>query len=160
MAGQHRYHIKHVRLVAFLVLVCLAAGLVRRVTSSSPHSSRSNWSTHRALVQPNLNPDLPITPRLGNRIQGRWEAVRASLGLPPLPHEAAELDSAADRPDVRRVSRFDLGNKRRADEPALRPQQPPLHFAADTRPSQPGGTLTPQHTDEDPHPPDSPYQQM
>ena len=136
MAGQHGHQTKHIRLVAFLVLLCLAAGLVRRVTlsprSSSSSSPRSNWSTHRGLVQPNLNLDLPA-PRL-NRIHGRWEAVRASLGLPPLSHEVVftpRPDSTpAGRPD-RRASRFDLGRKRQADEVARK--SPRLHFAPDKR---------------------------
>ncbi|KAF8556945.1 hypothetical protein OG21DRAFT_1482708 [Imleria badia] len=139
MAGQHGYQTKHIRLVAFLVLVCLAAGLVRRVMSSPRSSistsSRSNWSTHRdtELVQPNLNPDTDPQTLRPDRIHGRWEAVRASLGLPPLPHE----DGFAPGPDLRpagrpdkRASRFDLGRKRRADEAAR--QLPLLHFAPDT----------------------------
>jgi hypothetical protein len=142
MAGQHGYQTKHIRLVAFLVLVCLTAGLVRRVPLSPRSSSepRSNWSTHRGLVQPNLNPDPP-SPRL-DRIHGRWEAVRASLGLPPLSHEVVCTpgpDSAlTGRPD-KRASRFDLGRKRR-DEAAR--QLPWLHFAPNTRPAQPDDAET------------------
>lgn len=143
MAGQHGYQTKHFRLVSFLVLVCLAAGLVRRTTLSSRSSSlsspRSNWSTHRGLAQFNLNPDSPA-PR-PDRIHGRWKVVRESLGLPP-PHEVGFAPGSnsvlASRLDKRRASRFDLGRKRWADE-AARPQ---LHFASDTRAAQPDETET------------------
>ena len=130
---------KHTRLVAFLVLVCLTAGLVRRVPLF-PRSS-SSPPAHRWLVQPNLNTDPPI-PRL-NHIHGRWEAVRASLGLPPLAHEVVFTpgpDSALAGPPGKRASRFDLGRKRRADEAAR--QLPWLHFAPNTRPAQPDDVAT------------------
>ncbi|KAG8217252.1 hypothetical protein J3R82DRAFT_5343 [Butyriboletus roseoflavus] len=137
MAGQQGYQTKHVRLVAFLVLVCLAAGLARRVALSPLASPRPKWSTRsRELVQPNLNPDPP-TPRL-NRIHGRWEAVRLSLGLPPLPREVAfpaGPDSALSGRSNKGGSRFDLGRKRQAAR-----QLPRLHFAYDTRPAHPGET--------------------
>ncbi|KAI9568987.1 hypothetical protein HD554DRAFT_2171754 [Boletus coccyginus] len=139
MAGQHGYQTKHFRLVSFLVLVCLAAGLVRRTTLSSRSSSLS--STHRELAQFNLNPDSPA-PR-PDRIHGRWKVVRASLGLPP-PHEVVFAPGSnsvlASRLDKRRASRFDLGRKRWADEAAR--QLPQLHFASDTRAAQPDETET------------------
>ncbi|KAH0830319.1 hypothetical protein J3R83DRAFT_1689 [Lanmaoa asiatica] len=139
MAGQHGYQTKHIRLVAFLFLVCLAAGLVQRVTPfpRSPSSHRSNWPPRsRDLVQPNLNPGPP-TPH-PNRIYGRWEAVRASLGLPPLSREVVvtpQPDSTLLGRSNKRASRFDLGRKRREDEAAR--HLPRLHFAPDTRLAQP-----------------------
>ena len=145
MAGQHAHQTKHIRLVVFLVFVCLAAGLVRRVISSPQSSSsssslpRPSWSTRRELVQPNLNLD-PHTPR-PIRIHGRWETVRASLGLPPLPHKVAFAPGSDLAPAGRldkRVSRFDLGRKRRAN--GATPQLSPLHFAPDTRSSHPDET--------------------
>lgn len=130
MAGQHGYRTKQVRLVMLLILVCLAAGLVRRVTLFP----RFLPSTNRQLVQPSLNPDPP-TVHL-NPIHGRWEAVRASLGLPPLTHGVAlppGPDSALSSRSDKRASRFDLGSKRRAGEPTR--QLPRLHFAPDTQPA-------------------------
>lgn len=144
MAGQQGYKTKLTRLVAFLVFICLATVLVRRVTSFPPppslSSPRSSWSTRRPLSQPklNLNADPLIPQARPNPICGRWEAVRASLGLPPLPHEAAFIPppdpTLAGRPD-KRASCFDLGRKRQAEEPAR--QLPPLHFAPDLQPSKP-----------------------
>lgn len=136
MAGQQGHQTKHVRLVAFLVLLCLAAGLARRV-ALFPRSplARPDWSTHsREFVQPNLNSDPP-TPRL-NPIHGRWEAVRLSLGLPPLPRGAvfpSGPDPASPGRSNKRASRFDLDRKHWADEAAR--QIPRLHFAYDTRPA-------------------------
>ncbi|KAF8120955.1 hypothetical protein EV363DRAFT_1458439 [Boletus edulis] len=132
MAVHHGHQIKIIRLVALLILVCLAAELVRRVTlplhtstSSSPRSSF--WSTHPEPAQTYLNPNPPASRH--NRIHGRWAAVRASLGLPPVPREVVfslRSDAAlASRLD-KRASRFDLGRKRRADETR---QLPRLHFA-------------------------------
>ena len=71
-------------------------------------------------------------------MHGRWKAVRASLGLPPLTHGVVfppEPDSASSGRSDKRASRFDLGRRRREDEAARR--LPQLHFAPDTRPAPP-----------------------
>lgn len=150
MAGRHQYQTNHARLVALLLLLCIAAGVAPFSRSSSPSPSTPH---NRELVQPNLIPD-PSSPRL-NRIHGRWEAVRASLGLLPLPHRVVFTpgpdSTLPGRPD-KRASRFDLGRKRRADQ-AVR-QLARLHFAHDTRPTQAGETeavVAAPH-----HPPDNP----
>lgn len=88
MAGQHGYQTKHFKLVAFLVLVCLAAGLVRRATlSPSPHS---NWPTHRELAQPNLNSEDPPLVSIAYTADGR-QSERPWV-FHPLTRSSSHLD--------------------------------------------------------------------
>ncbi|KAF9228734.1 hypothetical protein BS17DRAFT_877340 [Gyrodon lividus] len=122
MATQRSHQMKHhFRLLAFLAFICLVAGLTRRVF---PRPS-SNAPPLRTGHQPNS--EL-------NRIYGRWEAVRASLGLPPLHHiiPAPPIVSEIAPPHSpgKLASRFDLRRKR--EEQASR-HYPPLHFAPDTQ---------------------------
>lgn len=132
MAGHYAYRTKFVRLAVLFVLACLTVGLVRRF--------QLLYLVHRERVQANLNP----TARR-DRIHGRWEAVRTSLDLAPLPH-AALIPShpvSLSRSD-KQASRLDLGSKRQAEEASRR--LPPLHFAPDTHLAQPD-EAAPTHPD-------------
>ncbi|KIK95974.1 hypothetical protein PAXRUDRAFT_11136 [Paxillus rubicundulus Ve08.2h10] len=114
MASQRGHQVKHLRLLALLVFVGLAAAITRRMLLKSSSDTFSFQEGH----QPN--------PKLV-RIHGRWEAVRASLGLPPLPHTIPATSKITQPHHSEKLaSRFDLRRKRA--EQASRPY-PPLHFA-------------------------------
>ncbi|KAG1748889.1 uncharacterized protein EDB91DRAFT_820315 [Suillus paluster] len=106
------------RLAIIIILILFAAVLARQLFSkASPHDKQPRALSHRTTIE------------------GRWKAVRASLGLPPLPdtiNPSTVIDSPPSPPlrAGKLPSRFDLRRKRA--EADLR-NQSRLQLAADVR---------------------------